>query len=76
MNVTKHDVIAVVSDVLSLPTESFSAASSSEDFPEWDSLGHLRICMAIEEAYGVKIELEQMGELTSVERLVGFLQCV
>ena len=75
MSITKHDVIGLVSDVLSVPAETLSAVSSSEEFPEWDSLGHLRIYMAIEEAYGVKIELDQMGDLTSIERLVSFLQC-
>lgn len=42
--------------------------------PEWDSLGHMDLMLALEAAYGVSIDEERMIELTSVAAIRMFLK--
>ena len=49
------------------------AASTPADVELWDSLGHLRVCMALEERYGVQIPMEEVGELQSVPAILKYL---
>lgn len=41
--------------------------------PEWDSLAHMELMLALEAAYGVSIDEDQMIELTSVGAIRRFL---
>ncbi|MCP5050249.1 MAG: acyl carrier protein [bacterium] len=36
---------------------------TSDDIPEWDSVGHLDLMMEIEKEFGIKIEIEEMFEV-------------
>ena len=49
------------------------AESTSTDVEFWDSLGHLRVCMALEERYGIEIPMEDIAELQSVPAIVTYL---
>ena len=51
-----------MAEALDLPPEELTPESKSEDFSQWDSLGHLRVCMAIEEHLGVTIEMSKMRQ--------------
>ncbi len=74
MNISSDDVIDIVAEVLNIPVADVSSTSQSEDFLEWDALGQMRVCMAIEERHGVHIEPEKIDELNSIDRLVTYLR--
>ena len=40
------------------------------DISEWDSLGHLRLFMAVEEDMGLKFTISEMAQVQSVGQLV------
>jgi citrate synthase len=42
--------------------------------PEWDSLAHVELILALEAAYGVSIDEDRMIELTSVAAIRTFLK--
>jgi acyl carrier protein len=42
---------------------------SRSNFPEWDSLAHIKLILAIEEDFDVKFTIDQVSETTSVEGL-------
>jgi citrate synthase len=42
--------------------------------PEWDSLAHMELMLALEAAYGVSIDEDHMIELTSVGAIRSFLK--
>lgn len=42
--------------------------------PEWDSLAHMDLMLALESAYGVSIDEDLMIELTSVGAIRRFLK--
>jgi acyl carrier protein len=38
--------------------------------PDWDSLKHIEVVFALEDALGVRFEADEIGELTSVASIV------
>ena len=74
MAVSSEDVIGIVSEVLDIPRSQITHQSQREDFLEWDAVGHMRVCMAIEDRHGVHIDEERFDELGSVASLVSYLK--
>jgi citrate synthase len=59
----------LIAAALGLPAESVGTATTSADLDAWDSLGHLRILMALEDELGVTVDVETAAELDSVAKL-------
>jgi acyl carrier protein len=62
-------IIALVAAELNVPPGKINATSSIDTIPEWDSMAHLNICLAIQDSFGIKLDMEAIGELTSVAAL-------
>jgi acyl carrier protein len=60
-------VLELLATVLKTPVD---AGVSTETLPAWDSLRHIEVIFAVEDAFGVQFPEETLGELTSVERVV------
>jgi acyl carrier protein len=41
--------------------------------PRWDSLNHIRIILALEQEFGVKVGVQNAPKLTSFKKIVRFL---
>jgi acyl carrier protein len=59
-------VRGVVSDVLGVPVSSVNADSSPQTIEAWDSVQHLSLVMALEQAIGVQFEPEEIDKMRSV----------
>ena len=44
------------------------------DVPEWDSLAHVSLILAIEEEFGVQVDAADAIELTSYDAVARFLE--
>lgn len=44
------------------------------DLPQWDSMGHMEVLVALEKEYGVEISAETITELVSVVAIVQHLE--
>tara|TARA_B100001093_G_scaffold516778_1_gene596372 strand:+ start:1885 stop:2115 length:231 start_codon:yes stop_codon:yes gene_type:complete len=42
--------------------------------PKWDSLGHLRLILAIEKKFNIKISNDKITQLTSFSLLLSYLK--
>lgn len=73
MSVDVADVLAVITSELDLDEGEVTAESTIDDVENWDSLGHLRVCMALEQRFGVKIPMEEIADLRSVPAIVSKL---
>jgi len=58
---------------LEIKKGSVTEQSTADDTEDWDSLGQLRIIMALEEKYDVRFRTEEIPELNSVEKLTARL---
>ena len=55
-----------MSSVLGVAAPTITAETSAEQVEQWDSIRHLELILAIEEAYGVHFQTEQIPGLRSV----------
>jgi acyl carrier protein len=53
----------VIRGVFPIEEEIIDENWTSEDIPDWDSVGHLNLIMEIEKAFDIKIEIEEMFEV-------------
>ena len=60
------DIESVIASALGIPVESVNDSLEFRGVSEWDSMGHLRLVVALEDALGVAIDDELAIELTSV----------
>ena len=46
----------------------------SEDVPQWDSLGHVRLMLALEREFNVKFTLSEASQIVSVSDITRILR--
>jgi acyl carrier protein len=68
-----EQVRGIASDLLGIPANQISAASSPENIEAWDSVQHLNLVLAIEERFQLQLspeEIEQMKNIGDIAALV------
>jgi acyl carrier protein len=68
--VTVDRVISVMAQVFEIPPSSISPDAEQESIERWDSLGHMNLCVALEEAFSVSFDDQQVSSMTSVPLIV------
>ncbi|MBS0446986.1 MAG: acyl carrier protein [Proteobacteria bacterium] len=63
-----------VAATLKVPPEKITRELRDEDLAAWDSLGHVNLVMALEQTFGVYIEVEDFANLNSIPGIMGFLE--
>jgi citrate synthase len=66
-------LIQIIADTLGIPDDRVSDSLSFNSIPEWDSLNHINLMLALEESYGLDIDEDAMIELTSVRAIKDFI---
>ena len=54
--------------------DEFHDDISMENTPEWDSLAHLKLLAAIEDAFEIELDFEDMVRMTTVQAIVQTLR--
>jgi acyl carrier protein len=60
----------VFSQTFNIPEEKISAETARLKLQEWDSLGHLRLIMEIETAFGISFLMEEVTGLDSFQKIL------
>ncbi len=55
----------VISQVLGVDAKSINSTTSVQSVSAWDSLAHMNLVLALEEAFGVEFTDEQIPTMTS-----------
>ena len=71
---TEQKVRKVMGQVFKLPVESIAADASRENLEQWDSLKHLNLMLALEDALGVEFSDSEIAEINSYQGLVTALR--
>jgi acyl carrier protein len=64
----------VVSDMLEVDIDNINENSSSDNIEQWDSLSHIKLVMAIEVEFNVKLTPEEMMDMLSVKLIKNILE--
>ena len=64
----------IMSDIFDVKQHDITDESSMENIEKWDSLGHLKLIMAIEKEFGFSIDTVDMVEVTSFTKIILYLK--
>jgi acyl carrier protein len=64
----------VVRGVFPVGDGPIDEAWTSDDIPEWDSVGHLNLIVEIEKEFGMKVEIEEMFEIVCLGDIARILR--
>jgi len=65
----EYEIRAVMAQVLRLPVDRISADAAIGTVPNWDSTAHMRMMLALEDAFGITLDEAHMVEMTSLARI-------
>jgi acyl carrier protein len=66
----------IMATALELPASAIKENSAMEDIEEWDSLGHVHIMVALEQAFDLYMDVDDFAELDSVPDILKYLASV
>jgi acyl carrier protein len=73
-----HNLSTQVQDLLMkslrVPADQVTSELAFGDLPQWDSMGHMEVMMALEARYGIEINAETIGALTSIPAICSYIQ--
>ena len=58
---------------LNVPPRLIRETTTQNDVSSWDSLAHINLMVALEEAFDVTLEVEDFARLTSVPAILAYL---
>jgi citrate synthase len=64
----------MLAEALSISIDKIPSELMLGGIEEWDSMGHMSIMMLMEEKFGVEIDAETIGNLTSISAICDFLE--
>lgn len=67
-------IISIASDTFLMEPQSISPSFSNQDSEAWDSLGHLRLFMAIEEEFSHKFDVNDITAANTIEDIVQLVE--
>ena len=70
--INKEQIIGKLSEVFNetLGVKEFELNITMDEVQEWDSLKHIQLLSAIEEAFGIEIQFEDAIEMISGESII------
>ena len=66
----EQKILEIISQIMGVPLESVTLASSAENIPTWDSLKHMNLVLALEQTFDIHLSEEQIVELTRVDSIL------
>jgi acyl carrier protein len=64
----------LLADVFQQPLENIKKDLAFGDLPQWDSMGHMDVMIALEERFGVEITADTITKLTSLPAIYTYLK--
>ena len=79
MNSAKNNAVGIHGDICRIFKETFgeqvfNLKTSIGNIDGWDSLGHMRLILALENKFDIKFDYSEIVELSSVEAIQEFLR--
>lgn len=68
------DIDPLIAGALKIPVARVTDDLAYDSIPEWGSLAHVNLILALEAKYGVEIDEDQMVELLDVAAIKDFIR--
>jgi len=63
----------LIATTLKVPPTRIKATTTQDELVAWDSLGHVNLMMALEQSFGLYIEVEDFEALNSVPAILEYI---
>ena len=63
------EIRAIMAQVLRLPMDRLGPDAAIGNVPNWDSTAHMRVMLALEDAFGIELNETEMVEMTSLAKI-------
>jgi acyl carrier protein len=63
----------IVIDTLKIPESDYSEELAAGDHPQWDSIGHVNLLMAVEQGFEISFDVTDAIDIESVADLRGMV---
>jgi acyl carrier protein len=63
------EIRAIMAQILRLPMERVGPDAAIGNVPNWDSTAHMRLMLALEDAFGIELNETEMVEMTSLAKI-------
>jgi acyl carrier protein len=67
-------VQAALAGALQIPTPDVTPDLDFGDLPQWDSMGHMEVMLALEEQFGVEVSADTISALTSIPAICAYIE--
>ena len=75
MNLNRFETLRETMAVtFGIETDRINANSTQNQVPEWDSVAHLNLMLALEDTFNVRLTVQDMQRLTSVPDILRHLE--
>ncbi|MEK6256766.1 MAG: acyl carrier protein [Chloroflexota bacterium] len=64
------NVRQAIAEVLEVNIDEITPEITFGDIPQWDSMGHMEVMLALEQRFGVAVNADTIGELVSLAKIV------
>jgi len=64
----------IIREVFEITEETIDENWTSDDIPDWDSVGHLNLIMGVEKEFNIKVEIEEMFEIEKLADITKILK--
>lgn len=73
LKVEKSEIKKIMGEVWDLDPETIFQDAEFGQIPEWDSLGHVNLLVALEKKYNLTIDYDTLVELVNLTNIVDYL---
>ena len=67
-------VIEIIVDIFEIKMKDITEDSNQNDIENWDSIGHLRLIMALEDSFNIKFLTSEIQGLDSVRKIIDLIK--
>ena len=67
-------VLTIASDVLGVPADQITLDTTPQSAANWDSVQHLNLVLAVEQAFDLTFEPEELDQMKSLRDVVALVQ--
>lgn len=69
-----EEIKELVSEVFGIEEDEVTSELSQQTLDKWDSMNHLKLVTAVEEEFDINFTMDDIEEITSIEKLVEILE--
>jgi acyl carrier protein len=73
-NTLINSVSDLISQTLGISRDQITDGFTYGDVPEWDSMGHMNLMLALEEKYGIQVSADTITNLVSIPAILAYLE--